>query len=105
MIRCFLDASSGHLSPATWAWLDAAFAAEELRDPRHHAAGPLAGGRTRHGWFVWAPEDAPAVAIPDDLAAVLRLARRRGAEYVLFDCDAAPIENLPVLHPDFAAPG
>ena len=103
-LRTFLDASSGHLSPDTWAWLDAAFADDGLRDPRNHAAGQLAGGRTRYGWFVYAPEEPFAVGIPDDLAAVLRHARARGAEYVLFDCDAAPLLDLPVLHPDFADP-
>lgn len=103
-LRAFLDASSGHLSPDTWAWLDANFADEGLRDPRNHAAGQLAGGRTRYGWFVYAPEEPPAVAVPDDLAAVLRHAHRLGAEYVLFDRDAAPLPGLPVGHPDFADP-
>lgn len=105
MIRRFLDASSGHLSPETWAWLDAAFADEGLRDPRNGAAGQLAGGRTRYGWFVHAPEGPPAAAIPDDLEAVLRHARREGAEYVHFDCDAPPLPGLPVIHPDFAESG
>ena len=103
-LRAFLDASSGHLSPDTWAWLDAAFADDDLRDPRNDAAGELAGGRTRYGWFVYAPEEPPAVALPDDLAAVLRHARRLGAEYVHFDRDAVPLHDLPVLHPDFTDP-
>jgi hypothetical protein len=57
MTRQFLDASSGHLSPDTWAWLDARLADDVLRDPQNGVAGQIAGGRTRHGWFVYAPED------------------------------------------------
>jgi hypothetical protein len=104
-LRRFLDASAGHLTPETCAWLDRAFDDDALRDPRNHAAGQLAGGRTRYGWFVYAPEDPRAVALPEDLASVLRHARRLGAEYVLFDCDATPLLELPTLHPDYHAPG
>ena len=98
MIRHFLDVSSGHLSPETWAWLDSALA--DARDPGNDNAALLAGGRTRYGWFVYAPEDAPE-GFPTDLLAVLNTARAQGAEYVLFDCDAVPDQDLPVLHPDF----
>lgn len=100
MIRRFLDVSSGHFSPTTWAWLDAQFADDVLRDGRNDTARQLAGGRTRHGWFVYAPED-PCEGVPVDLAAVLAEARKQNAEYVLFDCDALPNQDLPVLHPLF----
>lgn len=103
MIRRFLDVSSGHLAPATWEWLDAELAEERLRDTSRRGS-TLPGGPTRHGWFVYAPEDPSAEAMPDDLTAVLRHARQLGCEYVLFDCDALPMEDLPVLHPDFADP-
>lgn len=98
--RSLLDLSSGHLSPETWAWLDAQTAEEVVRNPRR-GEGWILGGRTRYGWLVYADED-PAPPIPADLIAVMRLARARGCEYVLLDCDAAPMEDLPVLHPDFA---
>ncbi len=101
MIRRFLDVSGGHLTPETWAWLDAQCDDDRLRDPRNTMAGQPAGGRTRHGWFVYAPE-APIDGVPDDLTCVLTEARRRRAEYVLFDCDAVCDKDLPVLHPDFA---
>ncbi len=45
-------------------------------------------------------QDMP-MGIPQDLMAALRIARAQGAEYVLFDCDAVPSADLPVLHPDF----
>jgi hypothetical protein len=100
MIRNFLDVSSGHLSPDTWAWLDAQLADDALRNPRNAHAALLAGGRTQYGWFVYAPEDG-LDGIPDDLVRVLQLARRLGADYALLDCDALPNLDLPVLHPDF----
>ena len=97
--RRILDASSGHLSPETWAWLDEQTADEAVRDPRTRSAEIL-GGRTRHGWFVWASE-APVAPVPADLAALMRYVRTHGCEYVLLDCDALPMADLPVLHPDF----
>jgi hypothetical protein len=100
MIRSFLDASSGHLSADTWSWLEANFAEDTIRTPANHAATAVAGGKTRYGWFIYAPEDA-VEGLPEDLMAVQRRAREQGAEYVLFDCDAAPILGLPILHPDF----
>ena len=99
MIRHFLDMSSAHLSPETWNWLDARLG-DGARDPRNDMAAHLAGGSTRHGWFVYAPED-PTDGLPEDLARVLAEARRQGAEYALFDCDALPNQDLPILHPDF----
>ena len=101
MIRKFLDASSGHLSAATWQWLDEQTTDDVVRDPANRSAEIL-GGRTRHGWFVYASEE-PAPPIPADLAVLMRHARQRGCEYVLLDMDALPMEELPILHPDFPA--
>jgi hypothetical protein len=101
MIRHFLEVSSGHLSPDTWTWLDTLLAGEALRDPRNEHAMLIAGGRTRHGWIVYAPDESHD-GVPNDLVAVLKYARARGADYVLLDCDATPDLDLPVLHPDFA---
>ena len=100
MTRQFLDCSSGHLSEATWAWLDAQLADDVLRDPRNAIAAAIAGGRTRHGWFIYASEEPPE-DMPADLRTVCACARRRGADYILLDCDALPDQDLPVLHPDF----
>lgn len=101
MVRRFLDLSSGHLSPDTWGWLDAQFADEELRDPKNLVACELAGGRTRTGWFIYAAEH-PVNTVPDDLAGAFKEARKHGAEYLMFDCDAPPHPALPLIHPDFA---
>jgi len=99
-IRAFLDASSSHLSPETWAWLDAQTTDEAVRDPDSRVAAELLGGRTRYGWFVYAHTH-PTEPVPADLVAVMRLARRVGCEYVLFDCGAPPAADLPLLHPSF----
>lgn len=104
MIRHMLDCSSGHLSADTWSWLDAQLADDSLRDPRNAAAASIAGGRTRYGWLVYAIQQAEE-PIPADLASVCDYARRRGADYILFDCDANPDQDLPILHPDFVATG
>ena len=103
-IRRFLNASSGHLSAATWQWLDGQTTDEVVRNPANRSA-EIPGGRTRHGWFVTADVD-PTGSIPADLAVLMRYARQRGCGYLLLDTDALPMEGLPVPHPEFrdAAP-
>ena len=103
MIRAFLDVSSGHLSVETWIWLDAQLADDTLRDPQNSVSAGIAGGRTRHGWFVYAADE-PCIEMPADLARLCTPARARGAAYILFDCDAIPNQDMPILHPDFAEP-
>ena len=100
MIRSFLDASSGHLSLDTWSWLNANLADDVISNPANGTAASIAGGKTRYGWFVYAPEDA-VEGLPEDLVAVQLRARQQGAEYVLFDCDTPPVPGLPILHPNF----
>jgi hypothetical protein len=98
-LRSFLDVSSGHLSPETWKWLDDQFADSVLRDPRSEGAARIAGGKTRYGWLVYAPEGITD-GVPEHLTLALLAAREQGVEYILFDCDAPLDENLPIRHPD-----
>ena len=63
MIRSFLDASSGHLSPDTWSWLEGNLADYVISNPTNNTAASIAGGKTRYGWLIYAPEDA-AKAFP-----------------------------------------
>jgi len=100
-VRRTLDVSSGHLSAETWAWLDAQTTDTAVRDPASRSAEIL-GGRTRHGWLIYAGL-VPTAPVPADLLAVMRCAQRLKCDYVLFDGDARPLAGLPVLHPD--APG
>ena len=98
-VRRILDVCSGHLSPEIWAWLDAQTSDQVVRDPGDPCAEIL-GGRTRHGWFIYAIED-PGTPVPADLAAVLRRVREQECEYVLLDVDAPAMADLPILHPGF----
>jgi len=100
-VRRTLDVSSCHLSAETWAWLDAQTTDTAVRDPASRSAEIL-GGRTRHGWFLYAGL-VPAEPVPADLLAVMRCAQRLRCDYVLLDSDARPLEGLPILHP--GAPG
>jgi len=100
-VRRTLDVSSCHLSAETWAWLDAQTTDTAVRDPASRSAEIL-GGRTRHGWLIYAGL-MPTAPVPADLLAVMRCAQRLKCDYVLFDADARPLAGLPVLHPD--APG
>jgi hypothetical protein len=83
-LRTFLDTSSGHLSPATWAWLDEQLSDAALREPLNASAAQVAGGKTRYGWLVHAPEGV-AEGLPEDLTTILLRGREQDAEYVLFD--------------------
>ena len=48
-----------------------------------------------YGWFVYVVDDA-GDELPADLTACMALARERGSFWVMFDRDAAAIEELPV---------
>jgi hypothetical protein len=93
-------ASSGHLTPATWTWLDAQFADGGSREPGERTPTDLPGGRTQEGWFLYALEDADDT-IPADLAEVFAAARSLSADYVLLEPEGPVSSALPVLHPDF----
>lgn len=88
-LRVFFDCSTAHLSPASRAWLDDGVA-RSADQPLHWVAG------TPFGWLVWADE-VPGDDVPADLAAIMRHARRHGAEYILFDADAAVNDALPTF--------
>ncbi|MCL8382077.1 DUF5983 family protein [Xanthobacter aminoxidans] len=86
MLRTFLDLSTEHMKPETAHNLDVTPIAE----------WSVAGGRTGHGYFIYAHDEDDG-SIPPDLWAVMCFARERGAEYILFDCDAATVEGLPTF--------
>ncbi len=100
-VRRTLDVSSCHLSAETWAWLDVQTTDTAVRNPTSRSAEIL-GGRTRHGWFIYAGL-VPTEPVPADLLAVMRHAQHLKCDYILFDADARPLAGLPILHPD--APG
>ncbi len=84
-VRQFLDLSTAHLKPETHAWLDDLCAHVRRGDPGAWASC------TPFGWFVWAhDEESDLGEFPADLQLCLRKVQELGAEYVLFDRDAAP---------------
>lgn len=90
MIRKFLDLSTAHLSPATLERFNG------LPPDRL----PFAGGPTDYGWFAYAHDENCGEgddAIPEEMFACMTFARAQGCDYILFDCDAEPIEGLPVF--------
>lgn len=74
-----------------------------MREPGNRGAEIL-GGRTRHGWFIYAAE-APAAPIPADLATLMQYARQQDCDYVLLDRDSLPMADLAILHPASRFPG
>lgn len=103
MMQNVLTLSGAHLCPDTWNWLDTHLQEENLHRPKNTIAALLKGGATRYGWFVFCPSQEDVEDhLPGDLQDVMVHARKRGAEYLLFDLDSIPLDDLPILHPDFA---
>jgi len=48
-----------------------------------------------YGWWVWAHQEDNLDELPECLRAAIELAKQHGCEWILFDCDTAPIEELP----------
>ena len=60
----------------------------------------LGGPYGEYGWFLYAHDENAGVwpdVIPDELFTVMIWARKLGFDYVLFDCDADEVEDLPVF--------
>lgn len=86
MLRTFLDLSTEHMKPETADMLEKT----EWKD------WPVSGSRTAHGFFIYA-HDSDDGSIPADLWTVMCFARECGADYILFDCDAATVVGLPTF--------
>lgn len=97
-VRRFLDLSTAHLTPSTRDALDA------LPVPSYaHPEG--------YGHFVYMPDidgdhdpisewDEALAAELSDLIAVIKLARKLGCNYILFDCDGPECDELPTYDDD-----
>jgi hypothetical protein len=93
-LRAFLDLSTGHLSPETRAWMEEAAGQERAAGQCH---GPHWVAATPYGWFLYADEEPKPEDYPADLIACMVAARKRGAEYILFDSDADRGDGLAEL--------
>lgn len=93
-LRLFFDCSTTHLSRETRTWLDGRSVEAATR-----GLSPIdAPSATPFGWFLWA-EARPGNEVPEDLAVVMRHARKHRAEFILFDSDAPPDPALPIFDP------
>lgn len=91
-IRKMLMLSTGHVTWETSKLLD---------DPQNPWVMTSQWGT--YGWFVYAHDD-NLDEMPGELAHIMRYARVHGCEYILFDCDADVIDDLPVFQwPKLAA--
>jgi len=91
-LRLFFDCSTAHLSADTRTYLD------ERADATAHGDALAAwASRTPFGWFVYADAEPDEEEFPPDLVGIMRHARNRGAEYILFDADAPPNPDLPTF--------
>jgi hypothetical protein len=56
---------------------------------------PVFYSKSEYGWFVYVSEDAEDQGYPSDMVEVLRYARSNDCGWLMFDCDADVIEDLP----------
>ena len=78
--------STVHLSPETLAYMGA----------RHHSKWPMGGGVFDYGFLLYAHEEAPE-GTPADLIPIYDWAVKSGWSYVLLDCDADTVAELPAF--------
>jgi len=108
MIRKFLDISTGHLSPATHRWMREQGRITANMVTASDPSPAFCMGPTPYGWFCWAgmEDDADNLqALPVDLQACIREAKRQGCDYIHFDADADTIDVLAVFDHDEKAGG
>lgn len=85
-IRNFLIVSTAHVSEQTAKFLNNTPADE----------WPISGGPfSTYGWFMYTHD--PELNTIEDLMPVFALARANGCNYVLFDCDASTVDQLPTF--------
>lgn len=117
-LLCVLDLSVSHLTSAARAVLDAAGAdaLHRMQEGRALPAGvslsaPAAARNSPahvlvvtpmvYGWFCYCPDETNALeeaGVPEELIRIFQHARRNGANYVLFDADAAEDPALPCFN-------
>lgn len=83
--RKFLDISTGHLQSSTYELFDEA--AQKDNKQFWVAATP-------YGYFLYAEESPNPEIYPEEVIEIIRYARTKDAEYILFDRDGPVIEEL-----------
>lgn len=86
-----LEASTGNVSEQTARFLDYLDADTGIEPDL-----PITYVKGGYGWWVRVnPDRADQSKVPADLLGVISFAHQHGCEWVMFDCDADPIEGLP----------
>jgi hypothetical protein len=75
------------------------------RGGRHHRWLELGGESLwciphRFGWLVWVPGELcspDSDEVPADLVAIIERAQRDNCDWINFDCDETPLEDLPTF--------
>lgn len=88
-IRKFLDLSTAHITAKTRDLFNNGGCSD---DYVRYALVDLHG---EYGWWVYAEPVCSDYRLPDDLDRVMRYARDNGCDWILFDCDAAEVDDLP----------
>jgi hypothetical protein len=91
-IGCYLVLGTMHVSMKTAELLDA----WALLEPSSRS---LSIASTHYGWFIPTRdvEGPDREQIPGELLVAMRVGRELACDYLLFDCDAAAIDGLPVF--------
>lgn len=93
-IRKFLDLSTAHVPQTVAAALDELFKHgpdPERADWRYW----IVGCSNTYGWWIWAGQEDGLDELPADLRACVDLAKQHDCDWILFDRDTTPIDDLP----------
>lgn len=91
-INRMLTLSTAHIKESTNNWLE--------NEPQY--LSPLvAYKKDEYSWFIYMSSEIIALTeeceqLPDDLAAILNLARENNCDWMCLDCDGEILEGLPV---------
>lgn len=83
-IRTFLTISTAHLPMETLETFN-----KPLKD------WPCYGAQTEYGAFIWVGDFENNDYLPESMHPALNKARELGCTFVLFDCDAEELDDLP----------
>lgn len=78
-----LEISTAHVSEDTAQWLS------------QEDCSLIVYKKGEYGWIILVPEEEDKTT-PQDLHQIFEVARNNGCDWVMLDCDAFTIENLPV---------
>lgn len=88
-IRKFLNLSTAHVTEDTAKVLD------HLPGIPDHWSQWVVGTDNTYGWWIWAGQEDGLDDLPEDLRGCVDLAKQHDCDWILFDRDVEPIDQLP----------